>query len=173
MNKRIKISEGDITESDADAIVNAANNYLWMGSGVAGAIKSKGGPEIEQEAMAQGPIPVGQAVATSAGKLPHKAVIHAAVMEQDLMTNESIIRSATASSLQLADELGLKSIDFPALGTGVGGFSLRKAAEIMIAEAERFLAVSVHIETVGFVLYGQDAYDSFLEILGKSEKHLN
>src|SRR3989337_1644406 len=90
-NKKIVLILGDITDSETDAIVNAANDHLWMGSGVAGAIKAKGGVEIEQEAKAKGPIPIGEAVAKSAGKLKAKYVIHAAVMGQDLQTNEKYI----------------------------------------------------------------------------------
>ena len=123
--KKIILIQGDITDYKTDAIVNAANNELWMGSGVAGAIKAKGGIEIEEEAKAKGPIKVGEAVATTAGKLKAKFVIHAAVMGQDSKTNENYIRNATLSSLKEAEELNLSSIAFPALGTGVGGFPIR------------------------------------------------
>ena len=119
----IEIIEGDITRVSADALVNAANNYLWMGAGVAGAIKKAGGKDIEDEAVRKGPIPVGAVVETGAGRLPVKFIIHAAVMGQDLCTSAGIIERATANSLRKAEELGLKSIAFPALGTGVGGFS--------------------------------------------------
>lgn len=166
MKKRIKIIMGDITESSAEAIVNAANNHLWMGSGVAGAIKRKGGRSIEREAVCKGPIPVGEAVSTSAGDLRCKFVIHAAAMGQDLITDESKIRAATRNSLLRAEELGLRSIDFPALGTGVGGFPFEKAAFAMIDEAKRFLAESAGLETIGFVLFDMAAYRIFLQELG-------
>lgn len=167
LSKIIRISRGDITESAADAIVNAANNHLWMGAGVAGAIKRKGGKTIEDEAVALGPIAVGQAVATEAGKLKCRNVIHAAAMGQDLVTDENKIRAATRNSLLRAEELGLGSVDFPALGTGVGGFPMESAAKIMIDEARRFLAQSDSVETVGFVLFDQAAYEVFLKELGR------
>lgn len=166
MAKIIKIMLGDITESTADAIVNAANNHLWMGAGVAGAIKRKGGQIIEDEAISKGPIAVGEAVASSAGKLKCKNVIHAAAMGQDLRTDETKIRAATRNSLLRAEELGLKSIDFPALGTGVGGFPVERAAQAMIDESKRFLAGSKSVTVIGFVLYDKAAYDSFLSALG-------
>ena len=97
---KIKLVQGDITDQEVDAIVNAANNHLWMGAGVAGAIKRKGGKEIEDEAMNKGPIPIGEAVVTCAGKLKAKYVIHAAVMGQDLITNEEYIKNATLNSLK-------------------------------------------------------------------------
>ena len=123
---KIKLIQGDITDQEVDAIVNAANNHLWMGAGVAGAIKRKGGREIEDEAMKKGPIPIGEAVITSAGKLKAKYVIHAAVMGQDLTTNEEYIKNATLNSLKRAEELKIKSIAFLAFGTGVGGFPTDK-----------------------------------------------
>ncbi len=118
----VLLSEGDVTEMDCDAIVNAANNHLWMGAGVAGAIKKKGGKVIEEEAVKKGPIPVGEAVVTTGGALRAEYVIHAAGMGQDLSTDTQKIYHCTLNSLKRARELGLKSIAFPAIGTGVGGF---------------------------------------------------
>lgn len=106
-----------------------------MGGGVAGAIKHKGGGVIEEEAMAKGPVEAGEAVYTSAGKLRARYVIHAVVMGQDLTTDEGKIRLAFKNSLKCAEGLKLKSIAFPALGTGVGGFPKEKCAEIIITEA--------------------------------------
>jgi len=138
----IKIVQGDITTAKVDAIVNAANNHLWMGAGVAGAIKRAGGKVIEDEAISKGPIPVGSAVETTAGNLNAKYVIHAAVMGQDLITNENYIRDATKSVLELCEKLNLTSVAFPALGTGVGGFPMEECAEIMIGEVLNFDAQS-------------------------------
>lgn len=166
--KTIVCVEGDITESTAEAIVNAANDRLWMGSGVAGAIKRKGGDRIEREAMALGPIPVGEAVATSAGRLPQKHVIHAAVMGQDLLTNRGMIEAATRSALRLAEEIGVKSVAFPALGTAVGGFSVALAAEIMVAIAREFLRDSKSVTRVEFILFGDSAFESFKRELDKN-----
>jgi O-acetyl-ADP-ribose deacetylase (regulator of RNase III) len=157
---------GDITKSDAEAIVNAANNYLWMGSGVAGAIKKAGGAEIEREAIKLGPIEIGEAVATSAGKLRQKYVIHAAAMGQDLITDESKIKNATFNALRCAEELGITSIDFPALGTGVGGFSSDMAARVMILIAREFLKTSKYVIKVGFILFDSFTFTCFKLILG-------
>lgn len=130
----ITVEEGDITRVLADAVVNAANTHLWMGGGVAGAIKRAGGEEIEREAVGRGPIEVGEAVATTAGRLRARYVIHAATMSQDLTTNAEAIRSATGSSLRLAEAMELASIALPLLGTGVGGFSRDEAAALMVGE---------------------------------------
>lgn len=167
---RITLRKGDITESGTDAIVNAANSALWMGAGVAGAIKRAGGQAIEDEALRQGPIRVGQAVVTGAGTLKGRHVIHAAVMGTDLVTDASKIRSATRSSLLRAEELGLKSIAFPALGTGVGGFPYSRAAEIMIETVQEHLAGGTGLEEVVFVLWGDEAYKAFEEQLGVGDE---
>jgi len=161
VEKKIACSKGDITESTADAIVNAANNHLWMGSGVAGAIKRKGGEQIEREAVAKGPIPVGEAVATTGRKLKARYVIHAAAMGQDLRTDETKIANATRNALLRAEELRVRSIDFPALGTGVGGFPPEQAAKIMVSEARRFLETSRSVKQVGFVLFDNATFEIF------------
>ncbi len=164
---RIALRRGDITAQETDAIVNAANSVLWMGAGVAGAIKRAGGKEIENEAVRQGPIPVGEAVVTGAGRLKAKLVIHAAVMGADLVTDADRIRSATTSSLLRAEESGVKSIAFPALGTGTGGFSFSKAAEIMINTVTEHLRGETDLEEVLFVLYSDEAYRAFEERMGQ------
>jgi O-acetyl-ADP-ribose deacetylase (regulator of RNase III) len=130
---RVEVVEDDITRMEVDAIANAANNHLWMGAGVAGAIKRAGGEEIEREAVARGPIPVGGAVATGAGRLKAKHVIHGAVMGQDLKTDAGLIERTTRRCLEVADDLGCASIALPAFGTGVGGFPLDECARIMAA----------------------------------------
>ncbi|MEJ5306569.1 MAG: macro domain-containing protein [Ignavibacteria bacterium] len=160
----IKIIQGDITTAKVDAIVNAANNHLWMGAGVAGAIKRAGGKIIEDEAISKGPIPVGSAIETTAGNLNAKYVIHAAVMGQDLVTNEKYIREATRSVLQLCEKLNLSSVAFPALGTGVGGFPMDECAEIMIGEVLNFESKS--LKEVFFYLLG-NASKTFEEVLKK------
>ena len=161
----IEIEQGDISRFEADALVNAANNRLWMGGGVAGALKRTGGPEVEAEALAKGPIPVGEAVATTAGKLRAKYVIHAAVMGQDLRTDAEKVRQATKSSLLRADELSLESIVFPALGTGVGGFSIGECACIMIKEVRQHLVEGSGLKKVMFVLYDEPACRVFRQEL--------
>src|ERR1700675_1196354 len=115
------IVRGDITEAEVDAVVNAANAELWMGAGVAGAMKRKGGTVIEEEAVRQGPIEPGEAVLTVAGNLPATHVIHAVALGQDLKTNPERVAAATRSSLVLAEKHKLLSIAFPALGSGIGG----------------------------------------------------
>ena len=157
----ITLFQGDITTLEVDAVVNAANNHLWMGGGVAGAIKRKGGSEIEAEAVRQGPVPVGESVATGAGALPARYVIHAAVMGQDLQTDADKVRRAARSALERARALGIESVALPALGTGVGGFPLSQAARIMIEEARNHLAGETSVRTVVFALFGQEAYDAF------------
>jgi len=157
----LEIVQGDITEQDTEVLVNAANNYLWMGSGVAGAIKRKGGDDIEREAMAQGPIEVGSAVLTSAGKLKARYVIHAAVMGQDLHTDAEKISKTTRATLTLVESKQIKSISFPALGTGAGGFSVYRCANIMISEVINFLQISKYLQVVRFVLFDKQTFDAF------------
>jgi len=155
----LEVLEGDITALEVDAIANAANNHLWMGSGVAGAIKRAGGEEIEREAVQLGPIEVGDAVATSAGRLPARWVIHGAVMGQDLQTNADLVRRTTESCLRAADELGAESIALPAFGTGVGGFPLDECARIMVDTARSYEPSS--LERVVFAVFGADAKAAF------------
>jgi len=153
------VIQGDITEQEVDAIVNAANNHLWMGVGVAGAIKRKGGIEIEKEAMSKGPISVGEAVVTKAGKLKAKYIIHAAVMGQELVTNERHIKNATLNSLKRAEDLKIKSVAFPAFGTGVGGFPVDECAQVMLAEVKDFSKNAKFLREVRFVLFDKKSYD--------------
>jgi O-acetyl-ADP-ribose deacetylase (regulator of RNase III) len=158
----ISILEGDITARPVDAIVNAANNAFWMGSGVAGAIKARGGAQIEREAMAQGPVAVGESVLTTGGSLLARHVIHAAVMGQDLQTDALLIGQATASALALANSRALASIAFPALGTGVGGFPIEECARVMVRTVREHAAGGTSLRLVEFVLFGQEAYDRFV-----------
>jgi O-acetyl-ADP-ribose deacetylase (regulator of RNase III) len=155
----VEVREGDIAAVAADAIANSANDSLWMGAGVAGAIKRAGGVEIEHEAMAQGPIALGTAVATSAGRLPARWVIHGAVMGQDLRTDGELVARTTRSCLKVADELGCRSLALPAFGTGVGGFPLSECARLMVGEARSFEPAT--LERVIFAVFGRDAYDAF------------
>jgi O-acetyl-ADP-ribose deacetylase (regulator of RNase III) len=168
--KSIHCNQGDITESSAEAIVNAANNHLWMGAGVAGAIKRKGGQSIEDEAVKLGPIGIGEATITQAGKLKAKYVIHAAVMGQDLATDAKLIKKTTYSALELAEQRAIKSIAFPALGTGVGGFPIDECAAIMISVAYEFLQSSKNVRDVGFILFDQTGYRAFADELLKYKK---
>jgi O-acetyl-ADP-ribose deacetylase (regulator of RNase III) len=161
---RLDVVEGDIAALEVDAIANAANDRLWMGAGVAGALKRAGGEEIEQEAVARGPIALGDAVATGAGRLKAKHVLHGAVMGQDLQTNADLVRRTTRSCLELADELGARSLALPAFGTGVGGFPLDECARIMVDEARAYEPQT--LERVVFAVFGDEARRAFEDALG-------
>ncbi len=150
---RIIIQQGDLTEQDTDAIVNAANNDLILGGGVAGAIRRKGGEEIQRECDEIGSIPVGYAAITTGGKLKARFVIH----ELGGKTTADSLRSSTAYCLKIANERGLKSIAFPAVGTGIAGFPLKECAEIMLREAAQHLRGETSVETVHFVLFDDAA----------------
>jgi O-acetyl-ADP-ribose deacetylase len=155
----LEVVEGNIAELEVDAIANAANNHLWMGAGVAGAIKTAGGEEIEREAVAKGPIEVGDAVATGAGSLAARHVIHGAVMGQDLRTDADKIARTTTRVLEVADEVGARSLALPAFGTGVGGFPLEEAAGIMVGAVRAYEPAG--LERVVFAVYGDEAEDAF------------
>ena len=161
----VDLVQGDITDLDVEAIVNAANNYLWMGAGVAGAIKRKGGAAIEQEAVAQGPIPVGGAVVTSGGALKARYVIHAAGMGQDLKTDPEKVAETTRNSLLRAGEKKIRSLAFPAIGAGVGGLSIHLCAKTMIDTVIEHLLASEELERVLFALYDEPAYQAFHDYL--------
>jgi O-acetyl-ADP-ribose deacetylase len=162
LTDRILIQHGDLTEMDVDAIVNAANNDLILGAGVAGAIRRKGGEAIQRECDDIGSIPVGYAVITGGGKLKARHVIHAASMSLGGMrTTAKTLRTSTAHSLRLAAERNLKSIAFPAVGTGVSGFPMDECAQIMLAEALQHLRGETSLETIYFVLFDAPSRDIF------------
>ena len=162
---RIEILQGDLTEMDVDAIVNAANNDLKLGGGVAGAIRRKGGPAIQEECDATGTIPLGGAAITSGGKLKARYVIHAASMELGGRTSAASLRSSTAHSLRIAAQKGLKSIAFPAVGTGIAQFPVRECADIMLRETAKHFEQPTSIEKVYFVLFDQAALATFVAAL--------
>lgn len=161
---RVRIEEGDLSEASVDAIVNAANTQLQLGSGVAGAIRRRGGPSIQAECDAQGPVPLGGAAITGAGELPARHVIHAAGMELGGAVSEESLRSCTRKSLEIARERGLRSIAFPAIGTGVGGFPTQRCAEVMLEEVNRHLEEGSTLEEIRFVLFGEPAYRIFEDV---------
>ncbi len=157
---RLEAVEGDITDLDVDAVVNAANDHLWMGAGVAGAIKRRGGDVIEREAVSKGPVPVGSAVATSAGALRARYVLHGAVMGQDLRCDLSTVALTTRSVLELAQEMGLRSLALPLFGTGVGGLDQDAVARVMVEEVGSMAEdgeVHLRVLLVGF---GREAGDA-------------
>jgi len=164
----VEICMGDIATAETDAIVNAANNHLYMGAGVAGALKVYGGIEIEKEAIKKGPIQIGQAIETGAGRLKAKYVIHAAVMGMDFKTNEKYIREATKNSLLLAEKLKIQSISFPALGTGVGEFPIIDCAQIMFEEIKKFDSLNPqYLKRTVFYLFTKKAFNDFEKIFLK------
>ena len=165
MAYQIEIVKGDITKSDCEAIVNAANNKFWMGTGVAGAIKAAGGNVIEEDAEKKGPVMPGEAIFTGAGKLPYKMVIHAAVMGQDLKTNDKYIRQAALSCLNIAEKHNIESLAFPAFGTGVGGFPIAGCAYQMINAVRGFESLSQNIKRVQFCLLDDNVYKCFKDKL--------
>ena len=136
----IKVAVCDITKSYVDAVVNAANSLMYMGGGVAGAIRRIGGIEIEEEAIKKAPVPVGEAISTTAGKLNAKWVIHAPTMERPAMRiPDENVALATRAALDLANKMKIKSIAMPALGTGVGGINRRTAAQLMAEEIKKHI----------------------------------
>ena len=163
-DSRIILMQGDLTAMDVDAIVNAANNDLQLGGGVAGAIRRRGGDEIQRECDAIGTIPVGSAAMTTGGKLPARYVIHAASMELGGRTAAKALRTSTAISLHIAADRGVKTMAFPAVGTGIAGFPMRECAEIMLGEVRKHLAGVTTLEKVYFVLFDQAALDTFEQV---------
>jgi O-acetyl-ADP-ribose deacetylase (regulator of RNase III) len=162
----IEVLETDITTLAVDAIANAANTRLLHGGGVAGAISRAGGPAVDRESARVAPIALGAAVATGAGELPSRWVIHAATMELGGPTSAAIIRRATAATLAVADELGARSLALVAFGTGVGGFPLADAAAIEVAEVRRHLdAGGSGLERVVFAVRGEQARAAFARAL--------
>lgn len=162
------IERGDITDAEVDAIVNAANSELWMGAGVAGSIKRKGGTVIEEDAVRQGPVEVGEAVLTVAGNLPAVHVIHAATMGPDLKTDPAKIAAATRSALAVADKHRMTSIALPALGSGVGGVPPAQSADAMLeALLEHLRRGGSSLRKVRFVLYQDEAHKAFSDTLKK------
>ncbi len=162
---KIVIQQGDLTEMSVDAIVNAANNDLQLGGGVAGAIRRKGGPAIQEECDRIGPIAIGEAAITTGGKLKARYVIHAASMQLGGRTTADSLRASTRNSLARAAEKGLKTIAFPAVGTGIAGFPMSECAEIMLDEVAKHLKGKTSVESVYFVLFDAAAREVFERVL--------
>jgi O-acetyl-ADP-ribose deacetylase (regulator of RNase III) len=163
----LEIADGDIAAEHVDAVVNAANNHFWMGSGVAGALKARGGREIEREAMAQGPVETGECVVTAGHRLPSRYVIHAAVMGQDLHTSSAIISRATRNVLAAADRLGIETIALPAFGTGVGGFPPPECARLMIEAVKAYAPSTKTLRNIRLVLFGSSTFQTFADVAGR------
>lgn len=164
----IILERGDITEYEVDAIVNAANNQLSMGAGVASAIKRKGGTIVEEDAMRQGPVEVGEVVVTTAGNLPANYVIHAAVMGPDLRSDAEHVRQATLNALRRAEDLRLHTLALPAFGTGVGRLAPKDSADAMVGALRTHLAAvpDSSLRRIHLVLFQDETYQAFGALLG-------
>jgi len=167
------IMAGDLVEQEVDAIVNAANNDLALGGGVAGAIRSRGGPSIQEECDAHGPVKVGEAAVTGAGELAARHVIHAASMALGGITTTESLQSSMDHAFQLAQQLGVKTIGIPAVGTGIAGYPIDECAVVMARSLRRALANGWEPDEVRFVLFGDGArrlfQASFQDIFGTLE----
>jgi len=169
-NKKLKLVEGNIVLLDVEAVVNAANSSLILGGGVAGAIRSYGGPSIQEECNRIGPIQVGEAALTNAGNLKAKYVIHAAGPVSGEGEEEEKLRNATLNCLKIAEERKIKDIAFPAISTGIFGFPIERCSAIMLKAAMEFLEKHEYPQEIIFCLYGQEAYSVFEKILEKLAK---
>ena len=158
---QLELTEGDITDLEVDAIVNAANEQLQLGTGVAGAIRRKGGASIQEECNRIGGTPVGTAVMTAAGHLPAKWVIHAVGPRMGDGDEDKKLAAAVRAALALADRRGVKSIALPAISTGVFGFPMDRAARIMLTEVHRFLQGGTKLDRVVLCLFDADSFNAF------------
>jgi O-acetyl-ADP-ribose deacetylase len=164
---KVTLRQGDLTQAQTDAIVNAANNDLMLGGGVAGAIRSRGGPSIQAECDKLGPIPIGEAAITGAGKLKARFVIHAASMRLGGRTTEQALRDSTRNSLKRAAEKQLESIALPAIGTGIAGFPLERCAEVMLEDIRDHLRAPTSLKRVEMVLFDARALKAFENTFAK------
>ncbi len=163
---KIIVEKGDITKLEVDAIVNAANSMLIMGGGVAGAILRTGGREIQEEALKHAPVPLGKAVATKAGKLKAKYVIHAPTMERPAMRiHRENAQLATKGALECAEQLKIRSVAFPGMGTGVGGLRLEEAAQAMVQEIKGHIDKGTILKQIILVGFTEDLTQAFQNAL--------
>ncbi len=161
----LELLQGDITEQNTDAIVNAANVALQMGGGVAGAIRKKGGPKIQEECNEIGGTFVGGAVITTGGNLKARHVIHAVGPRWGEGNEDEKLKNATLNSLKVANQNNLKSISFPAISTGIFGFPLERASKIMLKTTIEYLKGKTGLDKVVFVLYDKDSFNTFKDTL--------
>jgi O-acetyl-ADP-ribose deacetylase (regulator of RNase III) len=166
---RIELWNGDICDLEVDAIVSPAASSLWMSTGVAGELKRAGGDSIEFAALRQAPVELGDAIVTPAGRLAAKVVIHAVSLERDRRTSAQAIDRAARNAMARVRELGLQSVAFPALGTGIGGFPLEEAARISVTAVREELRTAPLVEHVVFALRGAAAYEAFAQALSADE----
>ncbi len=166
---RIELWNGDICDLEVDAIVSPASTSLWMSTGVAGELKRAGGDEIEFAAIRQAPAELGTAVVTPAGRLAARVVIHAVSLARDRRTSGPAIDGAARAAMARVRELGLSSVAFPALGTGIGGFPIADAARIAVEAVRGELRTPSTIEHVVFAIRGAAAYEAFATALAAGE----
>ncbi|MSQ48660.1 MAG: macro domain-containing protein [Deltaproteobacteria bacterium] len=170
LNAELRLVQGDITELDVDAIVNAANSHLILGEGVAGAIRRKGGPDIQDECDGIGGTPVGTAVITGGGRLKTRHVIHAVGPRMGEGNEDEKLRNATLSSLKVAQDNGLRSLAFPAISTGIFGFPLDRCASIMVGATVDFLQRPSGLNSVVFCLFSADAFEVFQAEIDRQDR---
>jgi O-acetyl-ADP-ribose deacetylase (regulator of RNase III) len=163
MSIEMKVVRGDITTQQVDAIVNSVNNDLLLGGGVSGAISRVAGPAVQEECHRIGTVPLGTAVVTSAGNLAAKHIIHAAVNPLGLWADAKSVRAAVRNVLKKAQELGLKRLAFPAVGTGAGGFPVERCVDILFEEVQKHAESPTSLEEVSFVLYDEKPFAIFEE----------
>ena len=166
---RIELWNGDICDLEVDAIVSPSSTSLWMSAGVAAELKRAGGDVIEFAAVRQAPRELGDAIVTEAGRLAAKVVIHAVSLERDRRTSAAAIDHAARSAMARVRELGLQSVAFPALGTGIGGFPLGEAARVAVGAVRDELHTPSSVEHVIFALRGAAAYEAFAAALSAGE----
>ncbi|MBN1796382.1 MAG: macro domain-containing protein [Sedimentisphaerales bacterium] len=164
-NTILELVQGDITEQSTESIVNAANTQLLLGGGVAGAIRAKGGPAIQQQCNKLGPTTVGGAVKTTGGNLKAKYVIHTVGPRMGQGDEDNKLRSATVNSLKLADNENIKSISFPAISTGIFGFPVDRCAEIMLRTTIDYLKGQTQLEQAVFCLFTKSDFNIFQDEL--------
>ncbi len=163
MKTQLRMIRGDITTVDAEAIVNSANNDLVLGGGVSGAIRRVAGPEVQEECHRIGTVPLGESVVTSAGLLKAKWIIHAAVNPLGLWADAKSVRNATRNALKRAEERKVKSLAFPAIGTGAGALPVERCADILLDEVLKHCSGETGLEEVMFVLYDEKPFGIFEE----------
>jgi O-acetyl-ADP-ribose deacetylase len=163
----VEIVEGDITQQDTEAIVNAANEQLRVGGGVDGAINRAGGPEIQKEARQIGYCPTGQAVITTGGNLKAQYVIHTVgpIYKNGLAGEPELLASCYRESLKLASTKGIKSLAFPSISTGIYGYPVDDAARTALGAVKAYLQEHPKIKLVRFVLFGQQAFEAYAAAL--------
>ena len=170
---RIVIIAGDLVEQEVDAIVNAANNELLLGGGVAGAIRRRGGPAIQRECDAHGPVKIGEAAITGGGELPARYIIHAASMQLGGHTTNESLRSSMDHALRLAREHGVSTLAVPAVGTGIAGFPMDECARVMRECVDRAVAEGWQPEEIRFVMFGESARSAFEESFNTAKNKTN